>query len=46
MELRRSLDLGREDHNALVQKLVDIVYDASDNQAVAKGLVDKILRRL
>ena len=30
----------------LVQKLVDIVYDATDNQAVAKGLVEKILRRL
>jgi histidine kinase/DNA gyrase B/HSP90-like ATPase len=30
----------------LVQKLVDIVYDATDNQAVAKALVEKILRRL
>jgi hypothetical protein len=30
----------------LVQKLVDIVYDATDNQSAAKGLVEKILRRL
>jgi len=30
----------------LVQKLVDIVYDANDNQAAAKALVEKILRRL
>jgi hypothetical protein len=30
----------------LVQKLVDIVYDANENQAAAKALVEKILRRL
>ena len=30
----------------LIQKLVDIVYDATGNQAAAKALVDKILRRL
>jgi len=30
----------------LVQKLVDIVYDANENQAAAKTLVEKILRRL
>jgi hypothetical protein len=30
----------------LIQRLVDIVYDASGNQAAAKTLVDKILRRL
>jgi hypothetical protein len=30
----------------LIQKVVDIVYDANDNQAAAKVLVEKILRRL
>jgi len=30
----------------LIQKLVDIVYDATGDQAAAKTLVDKILRRL
>jgi hypothetical protein len=30
----------------LIQKLVDIVYDATGNEAASKSLVDKILRRL
>ena len=42
----RNLKRFRGARRRLVQKLVDIVYDASDNQAVAKGLVEKILRRL
>jgi hypothetical protein len=33
-------------HRRLIQKLVDIVYDATGNQAAAKALVDKILRRV
>ena len=30
----------------LIQKLIDIVYDASDNQATARALVEKILRKI
>jgi molecular chaperone HtpG len=30
----------------LIQKLIDIIYDASQNQAEAKSLIEKILRKL
>jgi hypothetical protein len=30
----------------LVQKLVDVIYDASANQSDAKALIEKILRKL
>ena len=47
-DLRTPHDLKRfrGARRRLVQKLVDIIYDATANQPAAKSLVDKILRRL
>jgi hypothetical protein len=47
-DVRSSHDLKRfrGARRVLIQRLVDIVYDATGNQAAAKTLVDKILRRL
>jgi hypothetical protein len=36
----------RGERRRLIERLVDIVYDATGNQTAAKTLVDKILRRL
>jgi hypothetical protein len=46
--LRTSHNLKRfrGERRRLIQKLVDVVYDATGNHAGAKTLVDKILRRL
>ena len=47
-DLRSPHDLKRfrGARRRLIQKLVDIVYDATGDQSAAKTLVDKILRRL
>jgi hypothetical protein len=47
-DLRSPHDLKRfrGARRRLIEKLVDVVYDATGNQAAAKALVDKILRRL
>jgi hypothetical protein len=47
-DLRSPHDLKRfrGARRRLIQKLVDIIYEATSNQAAAKTLVDQILRRL
>jgi Histidine kinase-, DNA gyrase B-, and HSP90-like ATPase len=43
---RHDLKRFRGARRRVIQKLVDVVYDAAGNHAAAKTLVDKILRRL
>jgi len=43
---QHNLKRFRGSRRRLIQKLVDVVYEATGNHAAAKTLVDKILRRL